>query len=613
MKQYHRSLVILVVALLLLVMAAPSLALVWDIETVDSGGNLGAYASLALDAQGRPHISYADLTNGRLKYAHWDGTAWHIEVVDSGNVGNHTSIEVDAQGRPHISYQHSAVGVHKLKYARWDGSAWQIAFVDQGGDVGYESSLELDDNGLPHISYLDFGNTALKYAYYDGSAWHTETVDNSGSVGFENSLALDSNNRPHISYGDSSPNFDLKYAYWDGSAWQIETVDDDGNVGGFTSLVLDSNDQPHISYRADGNSSLKYARWDGSTWHIETVDNDGDTGRYTSLALDAAERPHISYYDFTGQDLRYARWDGTTWQIEIADSLGNAGQYSSLALDAEGRPHIAYRAGISLIYALGREPSAAYFLSTTTAGSVDGIEFGKDDILRVENEEWSLFFDGNAHGLKANQSINAFYLGNIEAADDVYLSFLPKKANVPGVGKVQGTDIVHFNGSGFSLYFDGSDVALTTASERIDGLHILDGSAAPGMFDHSCQAYLLISTIGAGRVTAFGGGRLKFQGEDILGFCATNTGPTTNGYWTMVLDGSAEGMPKNSTDSLSANEDGSVIYLTTKGVFTQDDAFGGHSMVYKFEGGEFSGPLFRAPANGLNQKVDGLHVGGDLP
>ncbi len=88
--------------------------------------------SLALDSLGRPHLSYCSYLCDSwrcwcddLQYAYYDGAAlrpaqggaWQIETVDSyGEVGAYSSLALDAAGRPHIGY-YEALGVD-LKYAR---------------------------------------------------------------------------------------------------------------------------------------------------------------------------------------------------------------------------------------------------------------------------------------------------------------------------------------------------------------------------------------------------------------------------------------------------------------------------------------------------------------
>jgi hypothetical protein len=65
-----------------------------------------------LDSNGNPHIGYLMETvvdhtvGGFLKYAHWDGNSWIIQVVDntSAYIGNDLSITVDSNGNPQISY-----------------------------------------------------------------------------------------------------------------------------------------------------------------------------------------------------------------------------------------------------------------------------------------------------------------------------------------------------------------------------------------------------------------------------------------------------------------------------------------------------------------------------
>ncbi len=144
----------------------------WSIVVVDSAG-YDNKPSLALDSSDNPHISYThgslyEYKNRTLKYARWTGTAWNIETVDStGDVGMSPSLALDSSGNPHISYTDWTN--KNLKYARWTGSAWSIEVIDAIGDVSgshlcAHTSLALDSEDRPHISYYDATNKNLKYA-----------------------------------------------------------------------------------------------------------------------------------------------------------------------------------------------------------------------------------------------------------------------------------------------------------------------------------------------------------------------------------------------------------------------------------------------------------------
>jgi hypothetical protein len=186
---------------------------------------------------------------------------------------------------------HYAAG--NLGYAHWTGSTWNIQIVNSTGGMGTsETSLALDSNDKPHISHYDYLNYDLWYAHWTGSEWNTQVVDSAGTVGMWPSIAVDSNDRAHISYYDET-NHVLKYATWTGSTWNIQPV----TTGRVSSIAVDSSDRPHISYHDYTNDDLKYATWTGAAWSIETVYSEGDVGWYTSIALDSADRPHISYCD----------------------------------------------------------------------------------------------------------------------------------------------------------------------------------------------------------------------------------------------------------------------------------------------------------------------------
>ena len=280
----------------------------WHNRTVEAHGFVGEYNSLGFDVNGRPCIAYTYYANGffrRLNYTYHNGNRWVPEIVDSNHsAGPYLSMKMDLDHRPCISYYHHGVG---LKYAHYDGSKWQIEVVDPGSQ-GSETSLAIDSGGHPHISYRGPGWGTVKYAFHNGTGWNIETVDPVENSQEYTSIALDSLDRPHISYYDGD-NRDLKYAYYNGTNWTITTVDSNGWVGEYTSLALDSNDRPHITYFYDTTDDLIYTYYDGNQWQripIETLD---DIGRYTALVLDGEDRPHMTYFDGFRTRLRYAHYD----------------------------------------------------------------------------------------------------------------------------------------------------------------------------------------------------------------------------------------------------------------------------------------------------------------
>jgi hypothetical protein len=390
------------------------------IKTIDSSGNVGKYSSLALDAEGNPHISYHDVTNDDLKYAYCNGSTWHVETVDYSTwLGLYTSLALDSNGNPCISYYDNWDS--DLRYAAWNGSAWNIQIVDSPG--GGFTSLAIDAEDNPHISYFAGENCDLKYAGWDGSSWRIQTVDSEGWVGEFTSLALDSSGNPHISYYDIKKG-DLKYASWSSSSWNIQTVDSIGDVGWSTSLKLDSNNNAHISYLDGTNERLKYAVWTGSVWDIQSVDSVGNANFFqnwlncTSLALDSKGYPYISYFGGVNGNLKYALWNGSSWTIQTVDSLFNVGWCSSLALDSEDRAHISYydAANGDLRYVCS--PNATGFPPQPAPGPSSALH--QEEMMNFLSDMVGL--DLTKYTLTPRTVPQSSYMGVLQDANDIILS-----------------------------------------------------------------------------------------------------------------------------------------------------------------------------------------------
>jgi hypothetical protein len=314
----------------------------WWATTVDSVGDVGAWASLALGPQGKPHISYAEgPPNNDLKYAVKAGGSWVTETVDaSGTTGTRTSLALDAQSTPHISY-YASWGA--LRYATKAGDVWARDTIEVGPSVGLYNSLALDAQGNPHIGYNNGTNTVLKYARKDGGSWlPPEFAATGADVGSYVSIAIDAQGNPHLSYYDGSNG--LRYVTKAGGSWLTPEIVAGGDVGSFTSIAIDSKGNPCIAYQDHANLQLKYIVKVGGSWlyPAETVDTSPHGCIWTSLALDAKDTPHISYQHEVTHDLKYAAKIGDSWSTAVIDSAGDVGGYASVALDQQGNPRIAY-------------------------------------------------------------------------------------------------------------------------------------------------------------------------------------------------------------------------------------------------------------------------------
>jgi hypothetical protein len=310
----------------------------WVYETVDYSPGVGTYAAIAIDTNGKVHITYYDVLNGSLKYATDALGPWQAITVDTGDVGRFASIAIDSHNKVHISYYSLYGATQGLKYATNASGSWVTATVDHGY-LGMYTSIAIDSSDWAHISYYDWGSPGLKYATNASGSWVTEMVDDAGAVGGYTSIAVDSAGKAHISYYDDY-NDDLKYATNTSGSWVTETIDGEGGSG--TSIAVDSAGKAHISYYDQTNQALKYATNILGSWVTITVDIEGNVGVSTAIAIDSAGKVHISYYDQTNWALKYATNASGSWMTETVDDAGTVGSYTSIAVDSAGKAHISY-------------------------------------------------------------------------------------------------------------------------------------------------------------------------------------------------------------------------------------------------------------------------------
>ncbi len=211
--------------------------------------------------------------------------------------------------------------------------------------------------------------------------------------------------------------------------------------------------------------------------------------------------------------------------------------------------------------------AANLWMSFRSNTSVPGVGTVTDDDIVIYDTNtglWSKIFDGSDVGLGSLEISGLAVLSD----GDLLLTFTA--AGTVGGLAVDDSDVVRFTPSSlgpttagtFSIYFDGSDVGLTTNGEDLDSIALAaDGS-------------LIVSTLG--RVSASGASGAD---EDLWTFNATSLGSNTAGSFTRLFDGSDVALNNSGSEDIDAatmNAAGEILFSTVgsfsvSGVSGQDE------------------------------------------
>ena len=210
-------------------------------------------------------------------------------------------------------------------------------------------------------------------------------------------------------------------------------------------------------------------------------------------------------------------------------------------------------------------PPILYF-SVKNDGTVGGISVKEEDIVCFDGTDFEVFFDGSAVDESlSGLEIDAFHL---LSSEEILISFTTA-AFVNGL-LLDDSDIIKFDKNldgtySSEIYFDGSDVGLTSGGEDVDAFSLLPNGD------------LLLSTRGSFSVNGASG-----RDEDIIKFSPTSLGSTTRGSWDIYVDGSDVGLSNNSEDIDALGLKDGELYFSTTGNFSVSGVSGNDEDIFSF-------------------------------
>jgi len=338
----------------------------WVTEVADPAPGVGRRASIAIDANGRPHIIYYDSLHNVMKYARKAGGGWVIEPVT--RTDGPVSLVLDSQGRPHIAFTENTLVYYGY---RRDNGTWTFSYVQDVAGYSVSGSspvLTLDASGLPRIVYVERLSPTVAYARYVGSYWEIAGSDPiPGKNVIRTALTFDSHALPRAVFAverEEEELVDLYYVRWDGTRWNIVRTEVAPSLQWamlFTtslSLTFDKNEIPHLAISLcssacvgpDVHLKLVGNEWVGAFYygtrlvHLNGIEDTIRFGRHNepflSYYLSETEIPSLQEEGVLG--VTYNTTGEWTEEILARSRAVVPDRDTALSLDHANMPHLLY-------------------------------------------------------------------------------------------------------------------------------------------------------------------------------------------------------------------------------------------------------------------------------
>jgi hypothetical protein len=341
---------------------------------VDTVGDVGHYASVALGSDGLPVISHYDDGNDDLMVTHCDDAQCqtrtttvvadgfegsHNAGAGSGDAGAQCQIAISGDGNPIIAYQEDGI---MLRTAHCNEPACTtppfVLEIDHpgGSNTGLENSITVLPDGRPLIAWGRFSTATPGLYASDCDTFSCNGSDARrlypGTANRATAITIGGDGLGLIAFRDSGPD-DLLVAHCDDVGCDSAAVQllDNGTVGEGNAIATGTDGFGIISYRDFVSNELKVVHCTNAACSTfdgpYTLDSSGTVGAYTSIAIGDDGMPLIAYFDQTNEDLKLAHCNDAACSsgafIRTLDSAGAVGFALDIATASGGRFYVAYR------------------------------------------------------------------------------------------------------------------------------------------------------------------------------------------------------------------------------------------------------------------------------